>query len=132
MSGAHRTPPDVPEDVRRFLLNAIPSVPHLEAVLLLRSDEVNEWSVERLGDGLFLAPARAAVLLADLHRLGLAQPAPSGAWRYAPRNDEMRQAVDRVADYYRLNVIKVSRLLHVKLEQRAHDFSEVFRLRKDK
>ncbi|WP_426207802.1 hypothetical protein [Massilia sp. TWP1-3-3] len=37
-------PPPIPADIRRFVLTSIRSVPHLEALLLLRATEAELWS----------------------------------------------------------------------------------------
>ena len=38
----------IPEDVRRFVLTSIPSVPFLEALLLMRANPAQGWSRDTL------------------------------------------------------------------------------------
>jgi hypothetical protein len=123
---------EVPEDVRRFLHHAVPSVPHLEALLLLRGDQERPWSVERLAAQLYLPSQRVEVIVSGLEQIGLARRVEAGVWIYAPDSEEKRKAIDRVAEYYRLNVVRVSRLLHAKPDLQALEFSDVFRWRKDR
>ena len=122
----------MPEDVRRFLLHAVPSVPHLEALLLLRGEPDRSYPRETLAALLYLSPQKVEAIADELVRLGLAGPSGSDAWIYRPESDEKRQTVDRLAEYYRLNVVRVSQLLHAKPDRHVLEFSDVFRLRKDR
>ena len=76
------TPSHIPDDVRRFLLGAIPSVPHLEALLLLRAEQSESWTAARLARRLYVDEVAAAPLLRDLHGAGLLQPTGHG-YRFA-------------------------------------------------
>src|SRR3569832_623955 len=40
--------PPIPDDVRRFILASVPSVPYLEAMLLLRAEPELPWDKEAL------------------------------------------------------------------------------------
>ena len=50
----------IPEDLRRFILNSIPSVPHLEALLLLRHDPQNTWNAPVIAQRLYIDEKSAA------------------------------------------------------------------------
>lgn len=126
------SPTDLPNDVRRFLLGAIASVPHLEALLLLRHDAARAWTPAQVAERLFLPEERGAAILAELRQQGLLAEAGPGAYVYAPGGAELRHTIDRLAAYYSRHVVEVSRLLHAKIERQALEFSDAFRLRKDK
>jgi hypothetical protein len=44
--------PSIPEDLRRFVLTSIPSVPFLEALLLMRADPDHAWRRDTLAQRL--------------------------------------------------------------------------------
>jgi hypothetical protein len=121
----------VPEGVRRFLLGAIASVPHLEALLLLRGAPDAEWSARAVAQRLFISEERAKAILADLRQRALIAEAPAGAFRYAPANEDDGATIDRLADYYGRHIVEVANLLHAQLERQALEFSEAFRLRRE-
>ncbi|UUZ54459.1 hypothetical protein LP419_39970 [Massilia sp. H-1] len=69
----------IPEDLRRFVLSSIASVPHLEALLLLRSGQ--GWDAAALAERLYVSDKAAAIVLADLCRDGMCVP-DAGGLRY--------------------------------------------------
>jgi hypothetical protein len=58
---------DIPDDLRRFILTSVPSVPYLEAILLLQREHGIAWTAPLLARRLYLPEPRAADLLARLH-----------------------------------------------------------------
>ncbi|HEX7186062.1 MAG TPA: hypothetical protein VF756_29825 [Thermoanaerobaculia bacterium] len=51
----------LPDDIRRFILTSVPSVPCLEAILLLRNDPDVGWDVQRLAARLYVAERQAVM-----------------------------------------------------------------------
>ena len=115
-----------------FILLAIPSVPHLEALLLLRRDATQPWDGGRLAQRLYRGEKAAQALLADLHASGLLEHADEEALLYAyrPKSDELRQMIDRVAEMYAKNLIGVTNLIHSRTNKRAQQFVDAFIWRK--
>src|SRR5579884_2815680 len=103
------------EEVDRFILNEIDTVPHLEALLLLWNSRPKSWSVDQMGDALYLNTAAARQILQDLTRRGLVVSDPETADVYAysssPERDALISAVDIT---YRRELIRISRLIHSK------------------
>lgn len=116
-------------ELRRFVLAAVPSVPHLEALLLLRERDAG-WPVGELGARLYVGEATARVLVADLAQAGLAAVA-DGVVRYQPARPELSALVDLLARVYARNVVAVSELIHSTTGRKAQSFADAFRLRKD-
>src|SRR6478735_11513494 len=121
---------NVPEEVRRFLLGAIPSVPHLEALLLLHADPARGWDAPGLGARLYLDAGRAGQLLADLARAGLAV-VTAGSFRFAPSEASLVAVVDAVARTYGRHLVEVAELIHAARDHKAQRFADAFLLRKD-
>lgn len=119
----------IPPDVRRFVLGALPSVPHLEALLLLR-DRPEGLSHDDLAARLYVTPATAAKLAADLEQSGLVLSEGLRAC-YGPTNNDLRAAIDALAAVYARNVVAVSGLIHSTTDRKAFQFADAFRVRKE-
>jgi hypothetical protein len=123
----------LPEDLRRFVLTSIPSVPFLEALLLMRADPAHAWSRDSLARRLYVREKAAEGLLDDLCRAGMAAllPDSGGAYCYRPREDGLRERIDRLADLYATHLVEVTHLIHSSLDRKAQQFADAFKWRKD-
>ncbi|RYY94021.1 MAG: hypothetical protein EOO24_25635 [Comamonadaceae bacterium] len=122
---------EVPADVRRFILTSIPSVPYLEAVLLLRAEPDQGWDASRLARRLYVGERTAGELLDLLAAGGVAAANVTGPGvRYAPA-PELRSLLDRVADAYAADLVTVTDLIHSRIDKRAQQFADAFRFRKE-
>lgn len=122
---------DMPADVRRFVLTSVPSVPFLEAVLLLRDSPGTDWDAPRLARRLYVSERVATGLLEQLAGCGIAEPAAGGnGVRYAPP-PELRQLLDGVAAAYAADLVAVTDLIHSRIDKRAQQFADAFRFRKE-
>lgn len=124
---------DANNDVDRFLLENIDTVPHLEALLLLRNSSPTAWSVEDMAERLFLVPGSAKEILNDLVRqhLILVVPGTSESYRYEPepRLDRVIASVDFA---YRRELVRISTLIHAKPSGAVREFARAFRIKKDR
>lgn len=120
---------NLPGDVRRFLLATIPTVPHLEALLLLHGRQ-GEWTPAQLAARLYLDGGSAAGLLGDLVRAGLLARGDDGL-RYAPASDAVIATVDELASLYARQTVLIAELIHSSSDRKAQHFADAFRLRKD-
>jgi hypothetical protein len=124
----------IPEDLRRFVLTSIPSVPFLEALLLMRADPAQAWSRDSLARRLYVRDRVADSLLAELCRAGIAVSCPEAgpdAYCYRPREEALRDLIDRLADLYASHLVEVTHLIHSSLDRKAHQFADAFKWRKD-
>ena len=123
----------VSDDVRRFVLTSIPSVPHLEALVLFQRSPDVRRDATALARALYLPAARTAVVLADLHAIGLLVPdGDAGGYRYRPHTEELAVLVDRLAVAYAADVVGIARLIHDAAARNAQRFADAFRWRKGK
>ena len=126
--------PSIPEDLRRFVLTSIPSVPFLEALLLMRADPAQAWRRETLARRLYVREKTAEGLLADLCTAGIAvycDDAGADGYRYAPADTGLRERIDRLADVYATHLVEVTHLIHSSLDRKAQQFADAFKWRKD-
>lgn len=122
----------IPDDVRRFVLTSIPSVPYLEAALLLRR-AAREHSDEEVARALYVPRDHAAALLEALHQAGLVTLRRDDGLhsRYQPRNQDLAQAFEGLARHYETDTIGITRLIHDASGKSAVRFADAFKIRKD-
>lgn len=119
---------DIPADLRRFILTSIPSVPHIEALMLLRAHAPQAWRADDAARRLYVAPGAAEAVLADLCKAGLLLcDQATACYTYRP-GDEL---IDRLAALYASNLVDVTMLIHSKLDRKAQQFADAFNFRKE-
>ena len=126
------TSSELPAELRRFILTSIPSVPYLEAVLLLRADPAQPWGAGQLARRLYVPEQRGEELIALLRDSGVAaaDSGAAGTVRYAPV-DDLGDLFDRLAEAYAQDLVAVTRLIHSRIDRRAQQFADAFRFRKE-
>jgi hypothetical protein len=134
-SPARRRPsPVIPENVKRFILSSIPSVPYLEAALWLRAHAQADHGVDEVARALYLADADAGRLLAMLETSGVLTRAGSAGtprFRYQPRDAALAARFDALSQAYSSNLVEIAKLVHDATHRNAHRFADAFKLRKD-
>lgn len=121
----------IPEDLRRFVLTSVPSVPFLEALLLLRAAPLHCWQPETLARRLYIRERTAHALLDDLCTAGMALHAEPAGYSYHPESAELRARIDQLAELYAAQLVDVTNLIHSSLDRKAQQFADAFKWRKD-
>src|SRR5215204_3977836 len=122
----------IPEDLRRFLLASVPSVPFVEAMLLLREAHGQPVEPAHIARRLYLSEAATVALLEQLAEGRIAERATQGpaGHRYAPHPD-IAGVVELLANSYRSHLLEVTEVIHSRTGRKAQQFADAFRLRKD-
>lgn len=122
----------IPEETQRVILLAIPSVPYLEALLLLRGAPKLSWDAVQVARRLYLNEKAAQGLLDQLYAAGVVTAGGDGGstFCYAPQSEHMRSMIDGMAEVYSRNLIGVSNLIHSKTDTKARQFADAFVFRK--
>lgn len=131
--------PELAPDLRRFIVTNIPSVPYLEAILLLRSQPQRGWTARDMAGRLYVGEAQAAALLDASVNAGIAARVPDTETNtdssivYQPATPELAQMLDRLATHYASDVITVATLIHHRPPEStpAQQFADAFRWRKE-
>lgn len=123
-------PGAVPDDVRRFVLTSVPSVPYAEAVLLLRRHPDRAFGAGDLARALYITEKAAQDLLLHAEQTGVAQAGADGH-RYLPRDPALGEAWDRFAACYASDLIRVTQLIHGATQKGAQLFADAFKLRRE-
>jgi predicted transcriptional regulator len=124
----------LPEEIRRFVLTSIPSVPFLEALLLLRAEPAQQWQTDSLARRLYIRDKTAQGLLDNLCTAGMAvrRAAPQqDCYQYQPSSDALRARIDQLAELYARHLVEVTLLIHSSLDRKAQQFADAFKWRKD-
>jgi hypothetical protein len=123
----------IPDEVRRFVLTSIPTVPHLETLLLLWRDPREGWSVAEIAERLYVVPTVAGDLARDLCMADLLE-CEGDPPRYAARREPPRLAhlVQGLNEAYAHHLREVTRLIHANHDRRAERFKQAFTWKKDR
>jgi predicted transcriptional regulator len=120
----------IPDSVRRFLLTSIPSVPHLEALMLLWREH-RAFPVDEIASRLYVSIAVAEALVEELTQAELLSSEDDGA-HYRVRTDppELQALLSDLDQTYARQVRAVAELIHSNLDRKAHRFAKAFYWRK--
>jgi hypothetical protein len=120
---------EIPEEVLRFIERRINSVPHLEALLLLRQNATRTWSDSEIAARVYVAPERARAVLEDLARSGFITSVAADRFAYNTGWDES-QLMEKVAAAYRQHLVHLSEIIHAKAASEAvRDFARAFQFK---
>ncbi|MBX3619158.1 MAG: hypothetical protein KF891_04090 [Rhizobacter sp.] len=124
----------ISEDVRRFVLASIPSVPYLEAALLFHGAPAARYSSADVARSLYLPESRVRELLESMCQAGVIAACPDGdgLYRFAPIDETLADAIRKLAQAYAADMIGITHLIHDSTGKNAHRFADAFKLRKDR
>jgi hypothetical protein len=122
------------QEVLRFILDRIDSVPHLEALLLLWESRPKVWTEEELARRLYVKTDVARTLLQDLVRQSLIVNVPGDAnlYAYESTSAELDSLVSAVEAKYRVEIVAISTMIHRKASSAVRGFAEAFRFTKER
>lgn len=123
----------IPIEIKQFILKSIDSIAQLEALLLLRGNQSEEWDTEKVAKRLYISEQETALLLRRLcdKEFIIANSDQPPRYQYQPRSTELRHMVNQVAEIYSKQLVPVTNLIHSKSHNRIQEFADAFRLRKD-
>ncbi len=125
----------IPDDVRRFVLTRIPSVPYLEAALLFHQAPDVERTLQEVAGALYMPQGATRDLLATLCDdgiLAISEPGAQPRYRYSPSEEAIAVSFDRLAQTYSADLVGVTKLIHDRTQKSAQRFADAFKLRKDR
>jgi DNA-binding MarR family transcriptional regulator len=104
---------EIPLEVQQFVAASIPTIPHLEALMLLRATAPAHWGPDSLARRLYISRQAAAQVLADLSKDGILGCAGVGtAFFYPARAGAPTALVDRLSALYATRLVEITRLVH--------------------
>jgi hypothetical protein len=125
----------IPAELHSFLLR-LPSIPHLEAIILFYRSPNELWKGESLATRLYIPQRTALRIMSDLRELGICSPLKSDSdeFVYRPESERLNTVISSLVDYYAKNLIEVTHLIHARTntQEKAQEFANAFIWRKDK
>jgi hypothetical protein len=120
--------------VDRFILAEIDRVPHLEALLLLFNSRPKIWSIDEMGQALYVRNEVASKILESLVQRSLIAASPNipESFFYSQDEENRNQLLQDVDAVYRKEVVRISSMIHSKASAGLRDFARAFRIKKDK
>jgi hypothetical protein len=127
--------PTIPEAVRRFVHGHLPSMEHVDALLMLVASGSQPRSASEAAAELQGEPPAMLAIFRDLVKSGLAaqETSPDGEerFRYAPADDAVTAVVTQLVDVHRTRPVSLIRLVYDRpAPDVAKQFSDAFRIRK--
>lgn len=120
------------EEVYRFILNQIDSVPQIEALLLLWESRPKQWTETEIAARLYVGVDVVKNIMQALHRRRLVAVNESEK-RYWYENRAGGDAVlEAVAVTYRRDLVRVSTFIHSKASSAVRDFADAFKFKKER
>lgn len=125
------TDPGISAATQAFVAEHIDSVLQLEVLLLLRARGEQSSSAEQISKELRIDSAWAAEQLQNLcnRAILVCDESPSRTYRYNPANEQLRQAVDALAQAYTDRRVAVISLIYSKPMDKIRGFADAFRIR---
>jgi hypothetical protein len=126
-------PGPIPPDVEQFVLDAIDTVPHLEALLLVFQSPQTTWTAKDTAARIYVSERSAAMLLEDLARRSLIarEPHASVGYRFDGGSAERAALLEKMAQCYRTDLISLTRLIHSNASGSVRDFARAFKLKRE-
>jgi hypothetical protein len=115
------------EHIQRFILTSIDSIPHLEAILLLRYNQTKVWDAKMIAETLYIQEKKACEVLKDLNASKFIVKSDVNSYYYQPISEELKNNIDQLADIYSKNLIEVTNLIHSKTSKQAQQFGDAFK-----
>lgn len=120
---------EIPAEVSRFILTSIPSIAHIEALILVHATAPASWNVQALAQRLYVSETTAGAVIDDLCAAGMLVHDPlTRSCHYAP--NALSGMIDQVAALYAARLVEVTRLVHSRADPQAQHVAAAFTARK--
>ena len=126
------TQPELPYEVRALLLRALPSMVHVEALLLLSKSPSESFQPHAVADRIGATPDTTAAALADLVTAKLAEQRPGSApaeFRLAATDVSTANAVASLQEMYDRRPVTLVKAVYDRPPNAVKAFADAFRVR---
>lgn len=128
-------PAGVPDrqQVDRFIVDEIDSVPQLEALLLFWTNRPEVWSCESMAKALYVSHEVSRDILAHLvqRHLIFEVEGNKGEFALSADSEEKERLLASLDAIYRRELVRISNMIHTKASRGVRDFADAFRLKKE-
>lgn len=124
---------DIDKDVKRFVLERIKSIEHLEILLLLAGQPCREWTATDVSQKLRNSEVSAANWLQDLatqNILRLRRATPPQSFAYDPSATAFSDVITKLAKTFTERRVSIYNLIFSKPLEKIQVFADAFQLRR--
>lgn len=120
---------ELPPELLDLIAFCLPSMEHVEVLLLLRADPERAWTSDEVAGQLKIDRRSSARCLEELHRNALlgAVGDPT-VYRFAPRSEPLARASALLLDAYQRTPVLLVKALYQRPAPGLRTFSDAFRL----
>lgn len=121
------------QQVDRFIVDEIDSVPQLEALLLFWNSRPKAWSCESMAKALYVSHEISRDILTHLAQRHLIVEVEGSRGEFALNadSDEKERLLASLDAIYRRELVRISNMIHTKASRGVRDFADAFRLKKE-
>ncbi|HEY3458214.1 MAG TPA: hypothetical protein VGK64_26775 [Bryobacteraceae bacterium] len=123
------------EEIYRFILNQIDSVPQMEALLLVWESRPKKWAENEIAERLYIGIDAVRNIMQELvrRRLLAADTQQSAKqYFYESKPEDLDGLIEVVAATYRRDLVRVSTFIHTKASSAVRDFARAFKFTKER
>jgi transcription initiation factor IIE alpha subunit len=122
------------EEVYRFILNQIDSVPQMETLLLVWESLPKKWAESEIAERLYVGTDAVRNIMQELVRRRLLAPDARSArqYFYESKSEDLDGLIEAVAATYRQDLVRVSTFIHTKTSSAVRDFAKAFKFTKER
>jgi transcription initiation factor IIE alpha subunit len=122
------------EEVYRFILNQIDSVPQMEALLLVWESRPKKWAESEIAERLYVGTDAVRNIMQELvrRRLLAADAQSVRQYFYESKSEDLDGLIGAVAATYRHDLVRVSTFIHTKTSSAVRDFAKAFKFTKER
>jgi predicted ArsR family transcriptional regulator len=123
------------EEVYRFILNQIDSVPQMEALLLVWESRPKRWAESEIAERLYVSTDAVRNIMQELVRRRLVAVDTQQSARqyfYESKSEDLDGLIEAVAATYRHELVRVSTFIHTKASSAVRDFAKAFKFTKER
>lgn len=124
---------NISDNVKKFIQTYVSSIPYVEAILLIRSDDKKNWSITDVSQRLFIDDKTVEPIIKQLikAKIIITDPKLSYLYKYSPDNEDIKMVIDELSVCYSAHLVEVTNLIYSNIEQNASKLSKGFMWRDD-
>lgn len=121
----------ISDDLRSFILDCIESASQIEILVLISKDKDKKWTSQEIREQLRSSDKSVENNLKRLHLNGILS-IEENLYYYSPTNPKLENVSSELIDAFNKYPLRILEIVYNKQSEVLREFSEAFRLRKDK
>ena len=123
--------PEIPPEVREFILKYVQSVAYIEGLMLLSRAPGKAWDNVAIANRLYISTDEAESILKLICRDGFAVE-KDGRYGFTCPSAQLALTIEQLDSVYSGALIPLTHLIHSNRPSRVQEFANAFKLRREK